>query len=416
MCGGNPARQFVQLAQQGLSPRVRGKPQTRYPQPGTNRSIPACAGETGAARAHRTTAAVYPRVCGGNSVQESVNPATSGLSPRVRGKRTERGGVVRCIRSIPACAGETRAEHANPCVNGVYPRVCGGNSRQITSPGAASGLSPRVRGKRRAPGIAPAWLRSIPACAGETQNATFRMDWDGVYPRVCGGNQKQNTPAPNNAGLSPRVRGKPRVPTGPQAALGSIPACAGEIKSASAMSASCRVYPRVCGGNLAAVQAPAPDTGLSPRVRGKLRPKPGRLSRGGSIPACAGETATKDWLYDRNMVYPRVCGGNGLVGQAPAIVGGLSPRVRGKRHAPARSRTARGSIPACAGETLASPGVRRFIAVYPRVCGGNHDAALAYVAQGGLSPRVRGKRSVRRIRTKGERSIPACAGETSGHS
>ena len=49
-------------------------------------------------------------------------------------------------------------------------------------------------------------------------------------------------------------------------------------------------------------------------------------------------------------VYPRVCGGTTNTSSSPAIVRGLSPRVRGNpaiRDLPPRQL---GSIPACAGE------------------------------------------------------------------
>ena len=91
-------------------------------------------------------------------------------------------------------------------------------------------------------------------------------------------------------GLSPRGRGKPHI-LRPTALLGrSIPAWAGETKSAAPIAGASTVYPRVGGGN--PVWLPYSDIGegLSPRGRGKLvhadivRP----LRR--SIPAWAGET------------------------------------------------------------------------------------------------------------------------------
>ena len=54
------------------------------------------------------------------------------------------------------------------------------------------------------------------------------------------------------------------------------------------------------------------------------------------------------------------------------------------------------------------------MAVYPRVCGGTDVAEGEGKKEGGLSPRVRGNRSRERVRDRGERSIPACAGEPGG--
>ena len=71
---------------------------------------------------------------------------------------------------------------------GVYPRVCGGNNRLATLRAVEMGLSPRVRGKRHLHQRRPQHRRSIPACAGETMSNTTPYKICGVYPRVCGGN------------------------------------------------------------------------------------------------------------------------------------------------------------------------------------------------------------------------------------
>ncbi len=90
-------------------------------------------------------------------------------------------------RSIPACAGEPYqteiAHHAAP----VYPRVCGGTTIQVFQDLPAINLSPRVRGNH-APGAVDApGGGSIPACAGEPHGEEHVDFRHGVYPRVCGG-------------------------------------------------------------------------------------------------------------------------------------------------------------------------------------------------------------------------------------
>ena len=49
---------------------------------------------------------VYPRVCGGATVDTVLQIAEQGLSPRVRGSRLKDSYASRQNRSIPACAGE----------------------------------------------------------------------------------------------------------------------------------------------------------------------------------------------------------------------------------------------------------------------------------------------------------------------
>ena len=152
--------------------------------------------------------------------------------------------------------------------------------------------------------------------------------------------------------------------------------------------------------------------GLSPRVRGKRRKSPacGRARR--SIPACAGETEDDDALHHSTEVYPRVCGGNPGCRRCSRKSGGLSPRVRGKRGGDGGRGRRAWSIPACAGETRSGRMRCSIRGVYPRVCGGNRPAYAGVAQFQGLSPRVRGKRGDGACSRCRPGSIPACAGET----
>ena len=172
-----------------------------------------------------------------------------------------------------------------------------------------------------------------------------------------------------------------------------------------------RVYPRVCGGNRSIAPTSPSCKGLSPRVRGKRCRYRRNAVRAGSIPACAGETRRGADCGADDGVYPRVCGGNLPALVMGFVVGGLSPRVRGKRSWGGIPGAA-GSIPACAGETTAGNGYRLMMRVYPRVCGGNLMFAGQSRIVRGLSPRVRGKLEMIGIDAYQEGSIPACAGET----
>ena len=75
---------------------------------------------------YRTHLRVYPRVCGGTEFACVTTAAASGLSPRVRGNRSQFALPNVRKRSIPACAGEPIPNGPTPCAGGVYPRVCGG--------------------------------------------------------------------------------------------------------------------------------------------------------------------------------------------------------------------------------------------------------------------------------------------------
>ena len=153
------------------------------------------------------------------------------------------------------------------------------------------------------------------------------------------------------------------------------------------------------------------DEGLSPRVRGNLRPKAVGYGPGRSIPACAGEPVPRPVGVCRPRVYPRVCGGTVDEGMGAYCAKGLSPRVRGNPPASATGHQLLRSIPACAGEPRAARWLARYARVYPRVCGGTQYRRVARDGAVGLSPRVRGNPFRARGHHVRRRSIPACAGE-----
>ena len=105
-------------------------------------------------------------------------------------------------------------------------------------------------------------------------------------------------------------------------------------------------------------------------------------------------------------------GGNAVVETENGLATGLSPRGRGKLHCETRRLRGNRSIPAWAGETW-----QWFIGlvvaeVYPRVGGGNSVSFRLTFRVMGLSPRGRGKRQVLSTVGVGVGSIPAWAGET----
>ena len=288
VCGGTANTLTLIYPAEGLSPRVRGnRGEVGWAQQGGG-SIPACAGEPGKPVPRRRFHPVYPRVCGGTTTLRSPAGPLSGLSPRVRGNRRIAGPELGRRRSIPACAGEPQPGGARAGEIAVYPRVCGGTVLLHQQRDAVRGLSPRVRGNLTNQMRSVSHPRSIPACAGEPP--LDAADWgDGeVYPRVCGGTRQPRECRLLDEGLSPRVRGNPVEPAGGFVRQRSIPACAGEPCSGSAISSGVRVYP-----------------------------------------ACAGEPRTRQRNRQSGGVYPRVCGGTTVSVGWRRMLRGLSPRVRG---------------------------------------------------------------------------------------
>ena len=334
------------------------------------RSIPACAGEPVGADEAADKAGVYPRVCGGtDDVQDNLQ-RENGLSPRVRGNPAGAQAAGELGGSIPACAGEPEGAWVKDKGKEVYPRVCGGTVAGHPVGVGGKGLSPRVRGNRRAPAYRPPGARSIPACAGEPDRQNTATLPRAVYPRVCGGTMAWRGRRAAHCGLSPRVRGNPRPALGRAGQWGSIPACAGEPHLCGYHTGNDEVYPRVCGGTYTESVTMLRLRGLSPRVRGN--PQRQWLCQSGtrSIPACAGEPQSIHGDRPPPVVYPRVCGGTCIISKASGLGRGLSPRVRGNLAAAEVGDAPVGSIPACAGEPVLGAQCWSERRVYPRVCGG----------------------------------------------
>ena len=191
---------------------------------------------------------------------------------------------------------------------------------------------------------------SIPAYAGEPLNDAKPKTLSTVYPRVCGGTLGGRPSALRTHGLSPRMRGNHAVSVSAAAQEWSIPAYAGEPPAYSTPCAMARVYPRVCGGTPSQRRFAASHPGLSPRMRGNRHCAASSSSAKGSIPAYAGEPRPPGSAARTGKVYPRVCGGTRGGGAGGLRRQGLSPRMRGNLHGPSRQQICIGSIPAYAGE------------------------------------------------------------------
>ena len=132
---------------------------------------------------------------------------------------------------------------------------------------------------------------------------------DGVYPRVGGGAAVSASRNIRREGLSPRGRGSRFNSQLLQVVFRSIPAWAGEPTSRGFRPQAERVYPRVGGGAFLDIRKKPVAKGLSPRGRGSHRMRPGHLTARGSIPAWAGEPGLPHGGRAVLWVYPRVGGG-----------------------------------------------------------------------------------------------------------
>ena len=131
-----------------------------------------------------------------------------------------------------------------------------------------------------------------------------------AHPRVCGENETMSLAEYERAGSSPRVRGKLGNILGGRIERGLIPACAGKTSRTRRYSPARWAHPRVCGENYTPELVMLDEAGSSPRVRGKRPRRTPRTSRRRLIPACAGKTQDGDSPAALAGAHPRVCGEN----------------------------------------------------------------------------------------------------------
>ena len=156
---------------------------------------------------------------------------------------------------------------------------------------------------------------------------------------------------------------------------------------------------------------PARVRGRSPRVRGSHQPVLWARSRRGSIPARAGEPMASTGSVRPLKVDPRACGGARSRSSNRPASRGRSPRVRGSLDRAHLRLGIEGSIPARAGEPSRAARRRTLTRVDPRACGGASRASWISIISTGRSPRVRGSLYDPATRESTTGSIPARAGE-----
>ena len=152
--------------------------------------------------------------------------------------------------------------------------------------------------------------------------------------------------------------------------------------------------------------------GSSPRMRGTPTHAHARCGCFGLIPTYAGNTTRSKQLNHSNKAHPHVCGEHSVWFAALRGWLGSSPRMRGTR----RPRTIRSGrprlIPTYAGNTGCSAGVSKSSAAHPHVCGEHFTQLKRSAGTHGSSPRMRGTLSTVGFTMPPVRLIPTYAGNT----
>ena len=255
------------------------------------------------------------------------------------------------------------------------------------------GSSPRWRGKRYARRRTVIRGRLIPALAGKTEIVIALVRSGTAHPRAGG----ENLPAPSAkswcAGSSPRWRGK--LQSGAYRSLypGLIPALAGKTSHCLVALMGGPAHPRAGGENWGRAWAGKILGGSSPRWRGKPGDGVGDAGAVRLIPALAGKTRSKSARIPCSWAHPRAGGENWSAPRLAVGQSGSSPRWRGKQRDQGPAECRSGLIPALAGKTSPSTCASLPQRAHPRAGGENISAALHPGRYRGSSPRWRGKQS-----------------------
>ena len=110
-------------------------------------------------------------------------------------------------RIIPADAGSTCQLPDGYKQMGDHPRGCGEHLARQNARCRLGGSSPRMRGARDSPGARTARMGIIPADAGSTMRAVFKVWLNRDHPRGCGEHVSDSDITLHESGSSPRMRG-----------------------------------------------------------------------------------------------------------------------------------------------------------------------------------------------------------------
>ena len=409
-CGEQRMTNLSSASATGSSPRVRGTERYEKRFTGKDRVIPAGAGNRRKEPRKGTEPAGHPRGCGEQRRGTITAKTLVGSSPRVRGTGLRRADARDDGRVIPAGAGNRTGASCFPITRSGHPRGCGEQSFGMTRHNARHGSSPRVRGTDRAPMLALALFRVIPAGAGNSLLHGRHEDEQTGHPRGCGEQSRMAASSVLSAGSSPRVRGTEILVGLRTPERRVIPAGAGNRRPAWFLTIRVAGHPRGCGEQAVLPPPMAQRTGSSPRVRGT---GPGLRWAAGHdrvIPAGAGNSVTAGDMWTGSAGHPRGCGEQATTRAGSCQRSGSSPRVRGTDGPEREQRPDRRVIPAGAGNSGGRCFRRSASSGHPRGCGEQLAFSRTQSAGFGSSPRVRGTVAGSGVVEFDLRVIPAGAG------
>ena len=272
----------------------------------------------------------------------------------------------------------------------AHPRSRGEHWRRRARSLASCGSSPLARGTSRRLPFFLGRRRLIPARAGNMSTGSSGRWARPAHPRSRGEHTFIRTGDLLQNGSSPLARGTYYPGCAGPRTCRLIPARAGNMRSHWRWQSTMSAHPRSRGEHASSENWSVASSGSSPLARGTCRQESPRLRAGRLIPARAG-----------NM--------NGRRSFRPGKT--AHPRSRGEHLAPSSTPdTASGSSPLARGTSNISAWVRFQVLAHPRSRGEHLTVLSASVVCPGSSPLARGTLSLRDLSHRGERLIPARAG------
>ena len=202
--------------------------------------------------------------------------AYAGSSPHGRGTPGCSRSPSSSRRFIPARAGNATPAPSSPRTSSVHPRTGGERPPVRPRMNSYSGSSPHGRGTHPSVAVGQPDGRFIPARAGNASPSASHRGGFTVHPRTGGERQVGPDGGIGPAGSSPHGRGTLRQPRNSAAFLRFIPARAGNASRPPRPGPAWSVHPRTGGERLCPVHSTRIPPGSSPHGRG-TRAKPERV-------------------------------------------------------------------------------------------------------------------------------------------
>ena len=172
---------------------------------------------------------------------------------------------------------------------------------------------------------------------------------------------------------------------------GITPAYAGKRKTRSFLSDTVRDHPRLCGEKSVLIICTLPYQGSPPPMRGKAKLNLFHPCYCGITPAYAGKSFTVSAISASVKDHPRLCGEKDTQKRFTILHEGSPPPMRGKGTFGVDTSTTTGITPAYAGKSMIGENAFYGTGDHPRLCGEKVGILIVQLCQLGSPPPMRGK-------------------------